>query len=136
VFGEEHWPTHGHRDIVFVTEGAIDALAIERALRRLGWPLRDIAIAGIYGSQLHEGHLSRLSTFKRHVWCTDPDKAGESVAKSLMDKFSRWSSQQRLEIPEGNDPGALGETTLGETVLDDILAHAILQFGENSKKVD
>lgn len=99
VFGEEHW--HKRRRVVAVTEGAIDALAVERC-----FPY-SLDIAGIYGSQLHQGHVSRLSTFEYVLMCTDSDNAGNKVVKALEEQLRRWTTVLRVELPEGEDPGSL-----------------------------
>jgi DNA primase len=95
VFGAEHWPKR--RKVVAVTEGALDALAIERA-----FPY-SLPIGGIYGSQLHQGHIARLSTFEHVLMCTDPDKAGNAVAQALDEQLRRWVQVVRVEIPKGQD---------------------------------
>jgi hypothetical protein len=98
VFGEEHWPAH--RKVVIVTEGAIDALAIERSFPSL-------AVGGIYGSQLHPGHIARLSTFEFVLMCSDPDKAGNAVASELAAQLCRCSRVVRVVLPEGFDAADL-----------------------------
>ena len=99
VFGERHWSSK--RKIVAVTEGAIDALAIERA-----FPY-SLSIGGIYGSQLAPGHIARLASFDTVIMATDPDRAGESVARELELELRRWVRVLRLELPEGEDPASL-----------------------------
>ena len=99
VFGEEHWPKE--RKVVVVTEGAIDALAVERV-----FPY-SLPVAGIYGSQLHDGHVNRLSTFEWVLMATDPDRAGNQVANALRDRLRRWSHVVRVDMPEGEDAASL-----------------------------
>lgn len=101
VFGEEHWPATRQRKVIAVTEGAMDALAVERA-----YPY-SLPIGGIYGSQLHDGHVNRLSTFEFVLMATDPDNAGNKVAAALAERLRRWSQVIRVDIPEGEDAASL-----------------------------
>lgn len=101
VFGELHWPRSDLRKFVVVTEGAIDALAIERI-----YPY-SMPLGGIYGSQLAPGHIARLSTFRYVLMATDPDKAGTRVATELEAALKRWTKVIRVELPEGEDAASL-----------------------------
>lgn len=103
VFGAEHWPKPKHRRVVAVAEGAINALAIERA-----YPY-SLPIGALYGSQLAPGHVSRLSTFRCVLMVSDPDKAGNKVAAALRDALLRWVPVVRVEIPEGDDAASLAK---------------------------
>lgn len=94
VFGERYWPKR--RKIVCVVEGAIDGLAAERMLP-------DVPFGAIYGSQLHQGHIGRLSTFQSVIMATDNDKAGNRVALELEEELKRWVEVIRIELPEGVD---------------------------------
>lgn len=114
VFGERHWPKK-KRTVVVVTEGAIDALAVERQFP-------GVYVGGIYGSQLHEGHIARLSTFDNILMCTDPDNAGDRVASELEQALRRWSQVVRVRLPEGSDPGLLAQKA--PRVLYDALSYA------------
>lgn len=109
VFGEQHWPKTRRR-VVAVAEGALDALAIERA-----YPY-SLAVAGIYGSQLHQGHIARLSTFEHVLMCTDPDKAGNTVASQLTEELRRWVQVFRVQIPEGEDCASMTTADLKSAV--------------------
>lgn len=82
VFGEQHWKTRS----LIVAEGAFNALAVERALPRLQgrWD-----VGAIFGSQLTEGHLMRLSRFDRVLIASDGDKAGNRVALELEQALVR-----------------------------------------------
>lgn len=109
VFGEQHWPKN--RWVVVVTEGAFDALAVERVFMGMGLP-----VAGIYGSQLHSGHVARISTFRGVVLATDPDKAGNRVAGELTEQLRRWTQVVRAELPEGQDCASLPRAELKRIV--------------------
>lgn len=101
IFGEQHWPKPHLRKCVVVTEGAFDALAVERA-----FPY-SLPIAGIYGSQLLPGHINRLSTFEAVLMATDPDKAGNAVASALEEQLRRWTYVVRVVLPDGEDAASL-----------------------------
>lgn len=95
VYGEEHWPHPGARKAVIVTEGALDALAVERSV----WT----PVAALCGSVLLPGHVARLSTFKRVVVAGDPDKAGQGLVEAAVAALSRWVEVRRVSLPEGYD---------------------------------
>lgn len=101
VFGAEHWPKLVHRRVVVVTEGAINALAVERA-----FPY-SLPLGAIYGSQLAPGHVARLSTFRTVLMASDPDKAGNRVAAELTEALQRWVAVIRVELPDGEDAASL-----------------------------
>lgn len=106
VFGELHWPRPDLRRFVVVTEGAIDALAVERV-----FPY-SMPIGGIYGSQLAPGHIARLSTFRNVLMATDPDKAGSRVASELEQQLKRWTNVVRVALPEGQDAASVDPQVL------------------------
>lgn len=104
VFGEQYW--QGERNIVVVTEGALDALAVER--------LGGYHLAGLFGSQLHESHVAKLSTFEKVLVASDPDGAGNKMVRELMGQLGRWVRLGRVELPAGEDcasaaPGVLDQ---------------------------
>lgn len=109
VFGELYWPPPEQRRVVVVTEGAIDALAVERAMPAL-------ALGGIFGSQLHQGHIARLATFGYVVMATDPDPAGNRVAVELEAQLRRWTRVVRLELPPGEDCASAAPTALKDAI--------------------
>lgn len=102
VFGEQHW--RAGRGLVVVTEGALDALAVERACR--------CQVGGLFGSQLMQGHLTRLSTFHRVLIASDPDNAGNKVVRELEGYLRRTAKVERVEIPEGEDCASLDTKVL------------------------
>lgn len=96
VFGEEHWPRSRARRAVVVTEGAFDALAVERVMPGL-------AVGGIFGSQLAPSCVSRLTTFGAVLLATDPDAAGNKVAQELEQTLRRWVQVVRVPLPDELD---------------------------------
>ena len=102
IYGEEHWPAPGQREVVVVTEGAFDGYAVERAS---GLPFGALA-----GSQLLPGHVARLSTWEEVVIASDPDKAGKGLAQALHEALVRWVRVRRAILPAGYDACKLERT--------------------------
>jgi len=95
IFGEEHWPDLESRGDIVVTEGAINGLAAEVA--------HPMAIGALSGSNLHPAHVSKLSTFRRALVMTDPDRAGDKAARAIEGALGRWFDVVRVRPPEGFD---------------------------------
>jgi hypothetical protein len=102
VFGALHWPPVGEREVLYVAEGVLNALAIERVV---GTDPR-IGVAALDGSQLLDGQALALGTFERVVLVSDPDLAGDGLAEALA-PLRRWRSLQRATIPKGQDANSL-----------------------------
>lgn len=96
MFGQENWS--GRREVV-VTEGALNALAVERAVGG--------NIAALGGSDIREMHVARLVTFARVVILTDSDKAGDEVASNLMGMLGRHTLAVRVRLPDNVDANDL-----------------------------
>lgn len=96
IFGELLWPSLP-RDVVVVTEGAFNALAVERQTPR------PVAIAALMGSSLDPMQVMKLTAFARVVLATDPDKAGEKAARDLRAALVRYTSVTQMPLPTGND---------------------------------
>lgn len=96
VWGEEHWLG---RTIV-VCEGALNALAIERALQSL--LIQGVDVGALYGSQILGGAINRIGKFERVIVAADPDKAGDKMRVSLRG-LARWCQLSNLHFPEGLD---------------------------------
>jgi len=113
IFGEQHWTQDFRRRLdqrVFVVEGAINALAVERAV-----PLAPVAATS--GSQLGALVASKLSSFGEVIAVTDPDAAGDKLAKVLEDAFARHGKKfRRVRLPAGQDAADVPEATLKEAV--------------------
>lgn len=91
VYGEPFW-TDG--DTATIAEGCFSALALERA----GFP----NVGGILSSELTPGRALLFSRFDRIIVATDPDKAGDAVAKRI-DILSRRARVDRLVLPASPD---------------------------------
>lgn len=120
VFGEEHWPAVEERALVVVTEGALNALAVERASSVLEAELdgRRVAVAAVRGSHLSPVRASRLATFQRVLVASDPDAAGDKVHEQIRAACGRWSNVHRVVFPEGTDAAELEQTHLERLLLD------------------
>lgn len=104
LFGEEHWPGLGSRRRVVVTEGALDALAVERALTTPQH--RDACpVAGMLGATRAEALLvaAKLATFDEVVVMTDPDAAGDAAWQALRASLVRHCRVTRARLAEGSD---------------------------------
>ena len=105
LFGEEYWPTDRQRSVVYVTEGALDALAVERALG-------NVAIASLSGSSAGNRTLSRLGQFGRVVLVTDTDMAGDRVAERIATGLACGPEVVRARLPVGSDADSLSASDL------------------------
>jgi DNA primase len=143
VFGERHWPGRGvdenpgSRGRVFVFEGAINALAGERALLETygvpehGWTREYACIAALSGSSnalpdqsVRQAVARKLATFDVVVVATDADVAGDRAWEELRGALARHARLVRARLPEGAggkkgldaaevDPKLLAEVLLG-----------------------
>lgn len=95
MFGEHLWPEPEERDVICVTEGAINALACARAT--------DFDASAISGSHVRPGHVIKLATFKNVVLLTDPDAAGDKAARSFKSALGRRVNAVRVQLPKGKD---------------------------------
>jgi DNA primase len=107
LFGERYWPGLGARRRVVVVEGAIKALAVERAVGG--------HVAGILGAtQAANAHvIAKLATFDEVVVLTDNDLAGDVAADALVGSLSRHVVVHRARIVgpavDDADPEAIVE---------------------------
>ena len=106
LFGEQVWPLPANRDRVVVVEGAVDALAVERAVG--GW------VAGMLGATRASALLvaAKLATFRRVVVLTDPDPAGDAAWSVLQTSLVRHCQVERVRLPEGEDAASVSCQTL------------------------
>jgi DNA primase len=98
VFGQRHWPPSldfRKRHAVALTEGALDALACERA----GSPF----IGAIGGSEPTPSQIVKLSTWGGVIVATDNDKAGNKVAELIALGLGRHCQVARATMPPGAD---------------------------------
>ncbi len=109
VFGEQHWPLLNgdeDRDLLFVLEGEINGLALEAELP-------GVYFGAISGSDLAGGRAIKLSTWSRLAILTDPDVAGDTIAKTIEIAMARHCTTRRLRLPGGTDPSKLREASPG-----------------------
>ncbi len=93
-FGEHLWPAE--RELVVVTEGALNAVAVRRAMR--------VPVAAFGGSKNFElEHALKLATFRRVVLLTDPDAAGDAAARQIAMSLGRGVEALRVRLPDGKD---------------------------------
>lgn len=109
LFGEHLWPTPMERDVICVTEGAINALACARAT---GMPASSIS-----GSDVRTMHVIKLGTFRRVCILTDPDTAGEAAAHGFRARLGRRTHVVRVKLPEGQDADDLASDELRLTIV-------------------
>lgn len=113
IYGEQFWPESvdpWEHSIVFVVEGAINGLAIERAL-----PGANFAATG--GSQLNVLVASKLARFGEIVAVTDPDAAGDKLALVLSEALARHEKKfRRIRLPAGKDTASLAVSDLKEAL--------------------
>lgn len=112
MFGEQHWPSLAERKTapVFVFEGAIKALAAERALP-------GAFVAATTGSEVRPLHDVKLATFDRQCIVGDDDLAGNKVSSQLVAKLARHAKPERLTLPRGLDADQLPIEELRDILL-------------------
>lgn len=117
MFGPINWPVLPEdRDVVVVAEGAINALALERAGARY--------IAAPGGSKsIVPQHVARLASFSEVIVASDNDQAGDAFAEELEAKLARWAKVRRLEFPKGVDAAQMDTDELRDR-LERVSEHA------------
>lgn len=109
LFGEHLWPADmGEREVICVTEGAINALACARAT--------DFEASSISGSDVRPGHVLKFGTFKTVVLLTDPDKAGDKAARGFRSSLGRRTTVVRVQLPTGKDADDLTPNDLHQRI--------------------
>lgn len=103
VWGEELWPKPGERDLLVVTEGSINGLAVERAMPLCGF---QATIGAACGSSLMPGAIARICSWPRVIVASDNDPAGDKMWKALQGG-ARWTRFARVEFPLKQDAQAL-----------------------------
>lgn len=97
MFGEAHWPrAMQQRGTCVVLEGAIKALAVERAVQH-------VSIGAIGGSGVTLLQVTKLGTFRKVVVFTDADAAGEKAGFELQAGLSGLTEVERVRLPPGED---------------------------------
>lgn len=92
LFGEQYWPARERKRVV-VVEGAIKALAVERAV--------DTCVAGVLGATHARQPMvaAKLATFAEVVVLLDNDEAGEANAETLIGALRRHTQVRRAKMP-------------------------------------
>ncbi len=99
MVGEHIW---GERNILVVTEGAINGFCVRRVMPELSF-------GAIGGSEINTQHIIKMSSFKRVLLLTDADKAGDKAASQIRSTFGRGTSVlQRIRLPEEKDAFDVG----------------------------
>lgn len=111
IFGEQHWRG---RERVVVTEGALDALAVERATGG--------CVAALGGAMLRSLHVAKLGTFAEVVVLTDADAAGDTAAKNLSAALGRRARLARVRLRPGTDACSISESELQVALLPSVPA--------------
>lgn len=97
VFGEQFWPPPGRRELIVITEGALNALAVERVTKP------GASFGSLFGSTVKLDHLNKVSTFRYGLVLTDPDWAGDRAAEKIIMALARHVKMGRVELPRGKD---------------------------------
>jgi DNA primase len=95
IFGEHLWGQYGS-DIVFTSEGALNAMAISDALADAH------PVAGLFGSELHAPQMLKLRRFKRIVHVADSDPTGEEFARRLSDAMGSVCEVRVVWLADGD----------------------------------
>jgi DNA primase len=98
LFGEHRWSNINDR--IFLCEGAINALAVERAFM-----FDDVA--AMHGSNVLPVYSLKLSRYKTVVCMTDPDPAGEKAASILQRSLLSHVQFIRVKLPIGHDAASI-----------------------------
>lgn len=94
-WGEHLWPPIEKRRVLVLFEGAINGMAIERAL-----PVGDVYLGGLFGSNFEEGKALKLGAWRRIVVATDPDAAGDEVFRDIVAGIRTSKARvERFEYP-------------------------------------
>ena len=101
IVGQVFWPPRDARGLVVVVEGPLDAIAVDRATR--------LPVAALMGSQPVPRQLVALSSFRRVLVLTDSDPAGDAAGAVLVGALARWTSVERVRLPDGYDPADAGD---------------------------
>ena len=121
MFGEQHWPPLESRTgAVFVFEGAIKALAAERAmiLGHEDCARRGACVAATDGSEARPLHGPKLTTFARICLVGDGDEAGDKISSQLYAQLVRHAEPERLVLPGGADADDLPPAVLRDSMLE------------------
>ena len=97
IFGEQFWPRDRRDRTVVITEGALNGLAVQRAVGGA------VHLGALGGSDPRPMHVGKLSTFGLCVVLTDDDVAGRGAAWELSCQLQRHTKVVRVSLGEGRD---------------------------------
>lgn len=112
LFGASGWPpvAHRRRNVVIVTEGALDAISVQHARMTDGRTVErgdgpgPVCLAALGGSDVRAAHVLALATFGGVIVATDADPAGERAARRLVYALAGHAKVFRLALPsDAND---------------------------------
>jgi 5S rRNA maturation endonuclease (ribonuclease M5) len=106
IFGMRHWPPPDERQglSLVLTEGALDALACERAGAKF--------LAAVGGSEPHARQLLKLQQWERILVATDGDDAGDRLYRTIKFALGTRVDVRRVEIPRNADAAELTREVL------------------------
>lgn len=112
VFGEQHWPEAKDRERVVVVEGALNGLAVERAIGA------GVCLAATAGTSPPATLVFGLATFRRVQLFTDADRAGDALADMLSAQLARVGSVvERPRLDDGEDADTVLASRVRELLL-------------------
>lgn len=133
MFGEHTWSML--RETLVVTEGALNAMAVRRALMHYF----EFDVAAMGGSEIFPAQVIKMTTFKRVVVMTDSDPAGDKAAPALVGMLGRYTKTLRTSPPGAKPhrkPGEWGRfpdnkdaLDVGPDYLRDLLTPIFTSFG-------
>jgi hypothetical protein len=102
LYGEHLWGALPERRFGLVFEGALNGLALERALRQFVRVVdadRIPDLVGLSGSRFDHRKAAKMATFAKLLIATDPDKAGDESAAEIAGALGRRVECVRFEYP-------------------------------------
>jgi DNA primase len=111
VFGEEHWVSDTVNATLWIAEGALNALALERAIPN------HPCVGATSGSTLHPMVAAKMSCFARLIVVTDPDDAGDKLAANILSTQARHGRIfERIRLPIDTDAQSIGDVHLKQII--------------------
>lgn len=107
LFGEALWGRGRGFDEVYTTEGALKALAIERATCEIGSGKWGAPVAAFCGSNVTEHHVAKLRQFERITHVADNDETGLAFAAQVEGLLGASIPVRVVVPPEGFDADSL-----------------------------
>ncbi len=104
IFGERWWPKPSERRALFLSEGAINALAVER---QLGESPPGVGVGAVGGSELAVEQLLKIGAWPRVVLVRDGDGAGRKLQRAIKGALARMGEFRWIPMPAGEDAADL-----------------------------